>query len=110
MAAEGLPNAEITRRTGTSRPMVVDWRGRYESGGIRALENLPHRRSMRSTSWFATLARDSRRQRIWGDVNLLPVHDTSWLTTWAGTPSPPHPASDRTKDKPSSGPDFAAPP
>ena len=41
LAAEGLPNAEIARRTGTSRPTVVGWRGRYEAGGIRALGDLP---------------------------------------------------------------------
>uniref|UniRef100_UPI001C607ACF helix-turn-helix domain-containing protein n=1 Tax=Pseudonocardia nigra TaxID=1921578 RepID=UPI001C607ACF len=36
LAAEGLPNAEIARRTGTSRPTVLGWRDRYETGGIRA--------------------------------------------------------------------------
>jgi transposase len=41
LAAEGLPNAEIARRTGTSRPTVVGWRDRYETGGIRALQDLP---------------------------------------------------------------------
>jgi len=41
LAADGLPNAEIARRTGTSRPNVVDWRGRYEDGGIAALGDLP---------------------------------------------------------------------
>jgi transposase len=41
LAAEGLPNAEIARRTGTSRPTVVDWRARYDAGGIAALEDLP---------------------------------------------------------------------
>jgi len=39
LAAEGLPNAEIARRTGTSRPTVVDWRARYVAGGIRALHD-----------------------------------------------------------------------
>jgi hypothetical protein len=39
LAAEGLPNAEIARRTGTSRP--TDWRARYDVGGIRALKDLP---------------------------------------------------------------------
>src|ERR1700712_4292021 len=43
LAAEGLPNAEIARRTGTSRPTVVDWRARYDAGGIRALEDQPRR-------------------------------------------------------------------
>src|SRR5215217_8262782 len=28
LAADGLPNAEIARRTGTSRPTVVDWADR----------------------------------------------------------------------------------
>ena len=41
LAADGLPNAEIARRTGTSRPTVVDWRARYDSGGIGALHDQP---------------------------------------------------------------------
>ena len=31
LASEGLSNAEIARRTGTSRPTVVDWRARYDA-------------------------------------------------------------------------------
>jgi transposase len=41
LAADGLPNAEIARRTGTSRPTVVDWRARYDAGGITALGDQP---------------------------------------------------------------------
>src|SRR5690349_7035396 len=41
LAAQGLPNAEIARRTGTSRPTVVDWRARYLAGGIKALADQP---------------------------------------------------------------------
>ena len=41
LAAEGLPNAEIARRTGTSRPTVVGWRARYDAGGIAALADQP---------------------------------------------------------------------
>jgi transposase len=41
LAADGLPNAEIARRTGTSRPTVVDWRARYGTGGVAALHDLP---------------------------------------------------------------------
>jgi transposase len=41
LAADGLPNAEIARRTGASRPTVVDWRARYEAGGINALHDQP---------------------------------------------------------------------
>jgi transposase len=64
LAAEGLPNAEIARRTGTSRPTVVDWRARYDAGGIRALDDLP--RSGRPPEIdeidvvVATLAHDGR--------------------------------------------------
>jgi transposase len=38
-AADGLPNAEIARLTGVSRPTVIGWRDRYEAGGIAALED-----------------------------------------------------------------------
>jgi transposase len=41
LAAEGLPNAEIARRVGVSRVTVVDWRARYDAGGIGALADLP---------------------------------------------------------------------
>src|SRR3954465_12758580 len=41
LAADGLPNAEIARRTGASRPAVVGWRARYEAGGVAALQDLP---------------------------------------------------------------------
>src|SRR5215510_7245757 len=40
LAAEGVPNAEIGRRVGVSRPTVIQWRNRYESGGIAALGDL----------------------------------------------------------------------
>jgi len=64
LAAQGLPNAEIARRTGTSRPTVVDWRARYVDGGIRALDDQP--RSGRPPEIdeidvvVATLAEDGR--------------------------------------------------
>jgi hypothetical protein len=41
LAADGLPNAEIARRAGTSRPTVVDWRARYDAGGINSLHDQP---------------------------------------------------------------------
>jgi transposase len=41
LAADGLPNAGIARRTGTPRPTVVGWRARYDEGGIAALDDLP---------------------------------------------------------------------
>ena len=40
LAAEGVPNTEIGRRVGASRPTVIGWRNRYEAGGIAALADL----------------------------------------------------------------------
>jgi winged helix-turn helix protein len=40
LAAEGLPNAEIARQVGVSRPTVIGWRMRYEGGGMAALRDL----------------------------------------------------------------------
>ena len=41
LAADGLPNAEVARLTGVSRPTVLAWRTRYEQGGIGGLEDEP---------------------------------------------------------------------
>ena len=40
LAAQGVPNAEIARRVGVSRPTVIQWRNRYGAGGISALGDL----------------------------------------------------------------------
>ena len=64
LAAEGLSNAEIARRTGATRPTVLGWRNRYAAGGIDALCDRP--RSGRPTRVdeievvAATLANDGR--------------------------------------------------
>ena len=39
LVAEGVPNAEIARRVGASRPTVICWRNRYQAGGVGALED-----------------------------------------------------------------------
>ncbi|PZS34754.1 MAG: hypothetical protein DLM61_03035 [Pseudonocardiales bacterium] len=41
MSAEGLTNTEIVRRTGSTRPTVINWRNRYAAAGISALGDLP---------------------------------------------------------------------
>ncbi|MGH3793782.1 MAG: helix-turn-helix domain-containing protein [Pseudonocardiaceae bacterium] len=41
LAADGVPNAEIARRTGSTRPTVLAWRSRYTTGGIEALGDKP---------------------------------------------------------------------
>ena len=70
LAAEGLPNTEIARRTGTSRPTVVDWRSRYVAGGTRLCTIsrgvVGRRRSMRSTSWSPLWPRTGAHPRISG--------------------------------------------
>ena len=40
LAAEGVPNAEIARRVGVSRPTVVGWRHRYDDQGLAGLVDL----------------------------------------------------------------------
>ena len=40
LAAEGVSNTEIARRSGVTRQTVISWRARYEAGGIAALEDL----------------------------------------------------------------------
>src|SRR5580693_10460428 len=41
LAADGIPNAQIARTVGVSRPTVIGWRDRYQAGGIAALEDQP---------------------------------------------------------------------
>ena len=41
LAADGMPNAQIARTVGVSRPTVIGWRDRYVRGGIAALEDEP---------------------------------------------------------------------
>ena len=38
-AADGMPNAEIARTVGVSRPTVIGWRNGYQAGGIAALDD-----------------------------------------------------------------------
>jgi transposase len=41
LAADGVPNTEIAARTGTTRPTVLKWRGRYGESGIDGLVDAP---------------------------------------------------------------------
>ncbi|MGH3931939.1 MAG: helix-turn-helix domain-containing protein [Pseudonocardiaceae bacterium] len=41
LAEAGMANAEIARRTGSTRPTVLAWRNRYLAGGISALRDKP---------------------------------------------------------------------
>ncbi len=98
LAAEGLPNAEIARRLGISRPTVIQWRNRYAAGGMPALGDLersgrppviddaavviatlqPPPPSLAVTHWSARLLASqlgisfASVARIWRDWNLQP--------------------------------------
>src|SRR5258708_33751517 len=41
LAADGMPNAQIARTVGVSRPTVIGWRDRYQAGGGAAPEDPP---------------------------------------------------------------------
>ena len=64
LAADGMPNAQIAREMGVSRPTVIGWRDRYSHGGIKALEDEPRcgrpSRIDEADVVVATLARDGR--------------------------------------------------
>ena len=70
LAADGMANAQIARTVGVSRPTVIGWRGRYQAGGIAALEDQP--RSGRPAEIdeiqvvVATLVNDGRPPRRLG--------------------------------------------
>lgn len=56
LAADGLGNTAIAEKVGVSRPTVLFWRGRYERGGVAALEYLDRAAgrggSSRLRSWW----------------------------------------------------------
>src|SRR5579859_6672723 len=64
LAADGMPNAQIARVTGVSRPTVIGWRDRYQQGGITALGDEPQSGRPAEISEadvvVATLAEDGR--------------------------------------------------
>ena len=41
LAAQGLPDSEVARRLGVSRPAVLTWRGRYARDGLAGLADRP---------------------------------------------------------------------
>ena len=64
LAADGMPNAQIARTVGVSRPTVIGWRDRYQQGGIKGLGDEPRSGRPPQISEadvvVATLANDGR--------------------------------------------------
>jgi transposase len=91
LAAEGLPHTEVARRAGVSVPVVREWRARYRSGGIRALEDLPRAGRPRTVDETAivvtTLERPPERLGVthWSSRLLareLGISSASIIETW----------------------------
>src|SRR5271156_6357406 len=62
LAADGMPNAEIARTVGVSRPTVISWRDRYQAGGIKALDDEPR---SRRPGWGSRTGRPGSWPRSW---------------------------------------------
>jgi hypothetical protein len=72
VAAQGVPNAGFARRVGVSRPTVIQWRNRYDAGGISAL-----------AKWTALVVRRCRRRRG-GRRNVQAPPEPLGVTHWSG--------------------------
>ena len=71
-ATEGKSNNALAKELGTSRPTVLDWRARFETGGVKALyEDRPRGKS------FEPVARD-REAEIIVKTQKLPADATQW--------------------------------
>ncbi len=71
LAADGVPNAQIARLTGVSRPTVTGWRDRYARGGVAALEDEPR----------------SGRPAVIDEIHVVAANGSAWSPTSATTPS-----------------------
>jgi transposase len=76
LAAEGIANTDIAERTGTSRPTVLRWRGRYERSGVDGLDDDPRPGRAAVIDEVAVLA------ETLADKGIPPVHlgVTHWST------------------------------
>jgi transposase len=83
LAADGMPNAQIARVAGVSRPTVIGWRDRYQRGGVKALGDEPRSGRPPEISEtdvvVATLADDGRPPARLGSRTGRPGF---WLLSW----------------------------
>jgi transposase len=71
-AAAGKSNNALAKELGTSRPTVLDWRARFEIGGVKALyEDRPRGKS------FEPVAR-AKGAEIIAKTQKLPANATQW--------------------------------
>jgi transposase/transposase-like protein len=61
LAGEGVPNAEIARRLGVSRPTVIAWRQRYAERGTAGLSDAPRSGRPRTIDARGVIAATLRR-------------------------------------------------
>jgi hypothetical protein len=100
LAADGMPNAQIARAVGVSRPTVIGWRDRYVQGGIAALGDEPRSGRPPEISEadvvIATLADDGRPPERLGI--------THWPAASAAIRSPAGSRSPQYQTRPVTGP------
>ncbi|MGH3319567.1 MAG: helix-turn-helix domain-containing protein [Streptosporangiaceae bacterium] len=60
LAGQGVPNCEIARRLGVSRPTVIMWRRRYAQAGLAGLADLPRTGRPREVDVGRVVARTLR--------------------------------------------------
>ncbi len=73
LAGEGVSNHEIARRTDTSRPTVLLWRGRFEAGGPAALTMIEAGRGRK-----AVISAEKERQIVEATLHTKPQGATHW--------------------------------
>ncbi len=75
LAAEGLPNTQIARDTGASRPTVILWRQRFLQGGLEALRQIAPGRGRRPT-----YGADRVKALVEATTQSKPLGATHWST------------------------------
>ena len=75
LAADGLSNVQVSRKTGASRPTVILWRQRFLQGGPEALTEIASGRGRR-----VTYGADRVKALVDATTQLKPPGATHWST------------------------------